>query len=136
MCDPIGYTPSQARGAQTGLGGSAVDRGVKAEDSCAIEVTPWGKEMWLACTEEYHLKILEIEAGQVLGPRYHEDKMKTWVFLEGVCYFSCGDAHGEMLINKFGVYDIFPGEVHRLRAVTKMRILEVATPQRYDLVEL
>jgi len=102
---------------------------------------PWGGEEIFAETERYVGKILTVRAGHELSLQYHRVKDETMRVLEGVCELHLGrDAGGgpaERLVLREGdARRIPPGTVHRLVAVTDVRIVEVSTPELDDVVRL
>ncbi|MDI3269266.1 MAG: cupin domain-containing protein, partial [Bacillota bacterium] len=99
-----------------------------------IKEKPWGREIWYAVTDRYAGKILEVKAGQSLSLQYHRKKKETLYFQEGKGKLQLGD---EVLEVEPGqAFTIEPGTIHRIEAVTDLRILEVSTPELDDVVRL
>jgi mannose-6-phosphate isomerase len=102
---------------------------------------PWGGEEVFAETDRYVGKILTVRAGHALSLQYHEQKDETMRVLEGRCELHLGRKPGspELDVLELGPGDvrhIAPGVLHRMVAMTDMRILEVSTPELDDVVRL
>ena len=99
---------------------------------------PWGREVIFAENERYAGKILHIEAGHRLSLQYHERKDETIYVLEGEMQLLV-DIDGEMreLTLKAGeAHRIKPGVRHRMRAESRVTIVEVSSPELDDVVRL
>ncbi len=102
---------------------------------------PWGGEEVFAETDRYVGKILTVRAGHALSLQYHEQKDETMRVLEGRCELHLGRKPGspELDVLELGPGDvrhIAPGVLHRMVAMTDVRILEVSTPELDDVVRL
>ena len=102
---------------------------------------PWGGEEIFAETERYVGKILTVRAGHTLSLQYHRVKDETMRVLDGQCELLLGsedrtDSLTEVVLAPGDVVRIRPGQVHRLVAVTDVRIIEVSTPELDDVVRL
>jgi mannose-6-phosphate isomerase-like protein (cupin superfamily) len=102
---------------------------------------PWGAEEIFAETNRYVGKILTVRAGHELSLQYHRVKDETMRVLDGICELFVrkdGVAGPEVrLVMEAGdVQHIQPGVVHRLVAVTYVRLVEVSTPEIEDVVRL
>jgi mannose-6-phosphate isomerase len=102
---------------------------------------PWGGEDIFAETERYAGKILTVRSGHALSLQYHEHKDETMHVLEGACELHLGREVGgldvDVLVLRAGdTARIRPGIVHRLVAVSDVRLLEVSTPELDDVVRL
>ncbi len=102
---------------------------------------PWGEEEVFAETESYVGKILLVRAGHALSLQYHVRKDETMRVLAGTCELHRGTAPGgrdlEVVVLEPGsVVRIRPGTVHRLVAISDVRIIEVSTPELDDVVRL
>jgi mannose-6-phosphate isomerase-like protein (cupin superfamily) len=102
---------------------------------------PWGGEEIFAETDRYVGKILTVRAGHALSVQYHEVKDETMRVLDGTCELHVGREPGsrdlEIVTMTPGMScRIAPGVVHRLVAVTDVRMLEVSTPELDDVVRL
>ncbi len=102
---------------------------------------PWGAEEVFAETESYVGKILSVGAGHALSLQYHVRKDETMRVLEGWCELHLGREPGsrKLEVAVMGPGDarrIPPGTLHRLVALTDLRVLEVSTPELEDVVRL
>jgi mannose-6-phosphate isomerase len=102
---------------------------------------PWGGEEIFAQTERYVGKILTIRAGHALSLQYHVTKDETMRVLEGSCELHAGRAPGSLdldvaVLAAGDARRIERGVVHRLVALTDVRVLEVSTPEVDDVVRL
>lgn len=102
---------------------------------------PWGAEEVFAETDRYVGKILTVRAGHELSLQYHRMKDETMRVLDGICELHLrpdGEAGTEVrLVMEAGDFrHIPPGMVHRLVAVTDVRLVEVSTPELEDVVRL
>ncbi len=102
---------------------------------------PWGGEEVFAETERYVGKILTVRAGHALSLQYHVRKDETMRVLSGRCELHIGGAPGSrelevVVLEPGGTVRIPPGTVHRLVALSDVRIIEVSTPEVDDVVRL
>jgi mannose-6-phosphate isomerase len=102
---------------------------------------PWGGEEIFAETDRYVGKILTVRAGHELSLQYHRVKDETMRVLDGICELYVRpdgeDGLEERLVMEAGdTQHIQPGVVHRLVAVTDVRLVEVSTPELQDVVRL
>ncbi|HLE61083.1 MAG TPA: hypothetical protein VI700_06075 [Thermoanaerobaculaceae bacterium] len=102
---------------------------------------PWGGEEVFAETERYVGKILTVRAGHALSLQYHVSKDETMRVLEGSCELHLGRGPGShdldiAVLGPGDVRHIGPGFLHRLVALTDVRIFEVSTPGLDDVVRL
>jgi mannose-6-phosphate isomerase-like protein (cupin superfamily) len=102
---------------------------------------PWGGEEIFAETDRYVGKILTVRAGQALSVQYHVVKDETMRVLEGTGELHVGKQPRsedlEVVAMHAGtVHHIRPGIVHRLVALTDLRVVEVSTPELDDVVRL
>lgn len=102
---------------------------------------PWGGEEIFAETERYVGKILTVRAGHELSLQYHEVKDETMRVLEGICELHLraspeGAGEQRLVLQPGDVQHISPGVVHRLVAVTEVRLIEVSTPELGDVVRI
>jgi len=102
---------------------------------------PWGGEEIFAETDRYVGKILTVRAGHALSLQYHEVKDETMRVLEGRCELHMGSRPGEReltthVLGPGDVRHIAPGVLHRLVALTDVRLVEVSTPELGDVVRL
>jgi mannose-6-phosphate isomerase len=100
---------------------------------------PWGREVWIAQTDKYAMKIIEIKKGTRSSLQYHVKKHEHIYVDSGVMQVEWENDQGEMeiLILKPGeVIENKPGRKHRMTAVEDVRLLEVSTPELDDVVRL
>jgi mannose-6-phosphate isomerase len=102
---------------------------------------PWGNEEIFAETDRYVGKILTVHAGHALSLQYHVVKDETMRVLDGTCelHVGNGQAATALEVRVLGPGDatrITPGVVHRVVALTDVRILEVSTPELDDVVRI
>ncbi len=104
-----------------------------------IIVKPWGRELWIAHTEHYALKIIEIKKGHRSSLQYHKKKHEHIYVDEGVLEIEWeNDAGGmEVLVLKpSDVIENVPGRKHRVTALEDVRLIEVSTPELDDVVRV
>lgn len=99
---------------------------------------PWGHELIWAQTDRYVAKILFIQKGHRLSRQYHEIKDETLFVESGEMALEIGPSDAmETLVMKPGdVYHVRPGTIHRMIAVSDVRVFEVSTPELDDVVRL
>ncbi len=102
---------------------------------------PWGNEEIFAETERYAGKILTVRAGHALSLQYHVVKDETMRVLDGTCELHVGNGPAGSALEVRALLPgdavrIMPGVLHRLVALTDVRILEVSTPELDDVVRL
>lgn len=100
---------------------------------------PWGREIWIAHTEHYALKIIELKQGSRSSLQYHRHKHEH-------IYVDAGRARWELEQSdgSLGRLEVGPGEVvenppgrkHRIEALEDLRLIEVSTPQLDDVVRV
>ena len=95
---------------------------------------PWGRELWLAHTDKYAGKILEVNKGAQLSIQYHEKKMESMYILSGKMLITNGK--NETVMNEGDCVKIEPGQVHRIKALEDVRVIEVSSPELDDVVRL
>ncbi len=100
---------------------------------------PWGREMWIAHTDQYAFKIIEIKAGTRPSLQYHRIKRETIYVDNGLVRAELEGEDGVMTVNELGpgaVIEVLPGRKHRIAAIQDTRLLEVSTPQLDDVVRV
>lgn len=100
---------------------------------------PWGRECWVAVTDQYVLKIIEIRAGSRPSLQYHRIKHEHIYIDAGLVRLELEQADGTMKVEELGpgnVFEVLPGRKHRVAAVQDTRLLEVSTPQLDDVVRV
>jgi mannose-6-phosphate isomerase-like protein (cupin superfamily) len=95
---------------------------------------PWGRELWLAVEGEYAGKILEVRKGCRLSLQYHERKKESMFLLEGQAKLTVDGK--EVMLAVGDSVTIEPEEVHRLEALSDVKVIEISTPQVEDVVRL
>jgi mannose-6-phosphate isomerase-like protein (cupin superfamily) len=95
---------------------------------------PWGREVWLVVEREYAGKLLEVKKGNRLSLQYHKRKKESMFVLEGRAVLTVGRRN--LPISEGDCVTIKPGEVHRITALSDVRIVEVSTPHVKDVVRL
>ena len=100
---------------------------------------PWGREIWIAHTDKYALKIIEFKKGNRSSLQYHVTKHEHIFVDDGVLEMEWENEEGRMetLILKSGdVVENRPGRKHRVKAVEDVRLIEVSTPELDDVVRV
>jgi len=100
---------------------------------------PWGRELWVAHTEKYALKIIEIKKGTRSSLQYHVHKHEHIYVDQGVLQVEWENDSGEMeigILKPGEVIENKPGRKHRSTAIEDVRLLEVSTPELDDGVRL
>ena len=99
---------------------------------------PWGHETIWAHTDRYVGKILHITAGHSLSVQYHNVKDETIYLLSGTMKYWV-DSDGELRdvqLKQGEAFQITPGTVHYMEAVTDCDVLEASTPELDDVIRL
>jgi mannose-6-phosphate isomerase-like protein (cupin superfamily) len=100
---------------------------------------PWGREIWVAVTERYALKIIEIRKGTRSSLQYHVQKHEHIYVDQGVLQMEWENESGDMetLVLRPGeVIENQPGRKHRATAIEDVRLIEVSTPELDDVVRV
>ena len=100
---------------------------------------PWGREIWVAVTDKYALKIIEFKKGSRSSLQYHKQKHEHIYVDSGIAQMEWQNDQGQMetLILKAGdVVENKPGRKHRTTALEDVRFIEVSTPQMDDVVRV
>lgn len=110
-----------------------------------IDWKPWGhEEIMIDPTiypdAPYIMKRLVIKAGELLSEQYHKQKDEAYYVESGTCEIilkkpSTNESKTAILTPDSTVH-ILPGTIHRLRAITETRVLEVSTPHLGDIVRI
>jgi mannose-6-phosphate isomerase len=109
------------------------------DGSMKIVEKPWGREIWLAHTDRYAFKIIEIKKGTRSSLQYHVKKHEHIYVDRGVLQMEWENEQGQMetLTLKPGeVVENKPGRKHRAIAVEDVRLMEVSTPELDDVVRI
>lgn len=100
---------------------------------------PWGSEEIWAHNEKYVGKILNIKAGHKLSLQHHEIKDETIRVLSGQMNLLFGSTIDEAINNVIympeGCIKHIPAKtIHRMIALTDVKVLEVSTSELDDVV--
>ena len=98
---------------------------------------PWGSERLLEQTAEYALKDIHLLAESRSSLQAHRVKAETSYVLNGRLALETPSGKEHLRIEEFGpgeTYRIRPGTLHRVTALTDVRLLEVSTPELDDVV--
>lgn len=100
---------------------------------------PWGREIWIAHTKQYALKIIEFHAGARSSLQYHQQKHEHIYIDRGRMRAELEQPDGVMVSLDLGpgsVIEVLPGRKHRVEALEDLRLFEVSTPQLEDVVRV
>ena len=100
---------------------------------------PWGREIWVAHTDKYAFKIIEINKGTRSSLQYHLKKHEHIFVDRGVLEMEWENQDGRMETLRLNAGDVVenkPGRKHRAIAVEDVRLLEVSTPELDDVVRI
>jgi mannose-6-phosphate isomerase-like protein (cupin superfamily) len=100
---------------------------------------PWGREIWVAHTDRYALKIIELRKGTRSSLQYHVKKHEHIYVDAGVLEMQWENEQGALETRTLKPGDVIenkPGHRHRAIAVEDVRIIEVSTPELDDVVRL
>lgn len=100
---------------------------------------PWGRELWVAHTEKYALKIIEFNQGSRSSLQYHRFKHEHIYVDRGRLQVEWEDDQGAMQTLELGPGDVIenkPGRKHRVTALEDVRLIEVSTPELDDVVRI
>ena len=100
---------------------------------------PWGREIWVAHTDKYALKIIEIKQGNRSSLQLHRIKHEHLYVDRGTFRIEREDFDGKMqtlILQPGEVVEIRPNTRHRAEAVTDIRLIEVSTSELEDVVRL
>jgi len=100
---------------------------------------PWGREIWIAHTDNYALKIIEIKKGHRSSLQYHVKKHEHIYVDQGRLQIEQENAEGRMekfTIGPGQVVENKPGIKHRVTPIEDVRLIEVSTPQLDDVVRV
>ena len=97
------------------------------------------KEIWVAVTDAYALKIIETRKGTRSGLQYHVQKHEHIYVDAGVAEAEWENEQGQMEVIRLMPGDVIenrPGRKHRTTAVEDLRLIEVSTPHLDDVVRV
>ena len=100
---------------------------------------PWGREIWVAHTDKYAFKIIEINRGTRSSLQYHVKKHEHIYVDRGVLEMQWENDQGQMetrILRAGEVIENRPGRKHRAKALEDVRLLEVSTPELDDVVRV
>ena len=100
---------------------------------------PWGREIWVAHTDKYALKIIEFNKGSRSSLQYHKIKHEHLYVDSGVVELEWENDDGEMEVLQLKAGDVIEvktGRKHRVTAVEDVRFIEVSTPELDDVVRV
>ncbi len=100
---------------------------------------PWGREVWLAHTKHYALKLIEFKAGSRSSLQYHQFKHEHIYVDRGRLRAELEGGDGALHVAEYGPGDVIenpPGRKHRVEAIDDVRLFEVSTPQLDDVVRV
>jgi mannose-6-phosphate isomerase len=98
---------------------------------------PWGHEEIWAHTDRYVGKLLFVKQGHRLSLQHHEVKEETLRLMSGrveVWVGAAPDALVQRILEAGDRLHLPPRTVHRFRALEDSLLLEVSTPELYDVV--
>ena len=100
---------------------------------------PWGRELWVAHTDRYALKIIEVNKGTRSSLQYHVKKHEHIYVDSGLLEVEWEDDAGQMQTLRLKPGDVIenkPGRKHRVLALENVRVIEVSTPELDDVVRI
>jgi mannose-6-phosphate isomerase-like protein (cupin superfamily) len=100
---------------------------------------PWGREIWVAHTDKYAFKIIEVNKGTRSSLQYHVKKHEHIYVDRGILQIEWENESGEMEVLTLKPGDTIenkPGRKHRVTAIEDVRLLEVSTPELDDVVRV
>lgn len=108
-------------------------------DPAARVDKPWGHELIWAHTDRYVGKVLVIEAGHRLSLQLHRQKDETILVVGGRMRLHLEDETGTLRSEELGPGDhrrVLAGRRHRYEAIERTEVVEVSTPEVWDVVRL
>jgi quercetin dioxygenase-like cupin family protein len=100
---------------------------------------PWGRELWVAHTDRYALKIIEFNQGSRSSLQYHVKKHEHIYLETGRLRVEVENEAGQMeaiMMQPGDVIENLPGRKHRVTALEDSRLIEVSTPELDDVVRV
>jgi mannose-6-phosphate isomerase len=100
---------------------------------------PWGRELWIAHTDKYALKIIEFKQGCRSSLQYHVKKHEHIYIESGTLQMDRENDQGQMEVLTLKPGDVVenrPGRKHRVTALEDVRLIEVSTPELDDVVRI
>lgn len=111
----------------------------KRGEQMHIVEKPWGREIWVAHTDQYALKIIELNAGCRSSLQYHVYKREHIYVEGGKLEVEWENESGQMETLILGPGDVIenkPGRKHRVTALENVRLIEVSTPELDDVIRI
>ena len=100
---------------------------------------PWGSELWVAVTDRYAFKIINVKKGTRTSLQYHERKHEHIYIDAGRVKATYEDGQGRLVQRELGPGEVLeskPFQKHRFEALEDARMLEVSTPELDDVVRV
>lgn len=100
---------------------------------------PWGREVWMALTEDYCFKAITVFAGCATSLQYHIQKEETNLLVSGRAWYHYENPDGKIVKQEVGpgfFVHIPPGEIHRFEAITEIELHEASTRHVEDVVRI
>ncbi len=99
---------------------------------------PWGREIWIAHTDDYALKIIEFNKGSRSSLQYHNIKSEH-IYIDSGILKAWEEKDGALVTSEYGAGEVIhnpAGKKHRIEAVTDVRLIEVSTPELDDVIRV
>ena len=115
---------------------------IQTEEEIKVVNKPWGRERWIAYDPDkltYVLKIIEIKKGTKTSLQYHEKKNESNFLDKGEALLHFHDENGNLQTKKIGegtVIHVKAPAVHRIEALTDIRLIEASTPEVDDVIRI
>ena len=119
---------------------------LKKRNSIYKVIKPWGYELWInKGSKKYCFKEIFIKKGFKTSLQFHKYKTETNFIFSGKCklYYSLRSPkkYNPKLIkskklNKFNSIFVKPNTIHRIEALTNIKLFEVSTPNLSDVIRL
>lgn len=90
----------------------------------------WGSEEWIANTDKYCRKILNLNEGFRCSVHYHKNKDETFYILDGKVLIELWDEQEnikKIIMKPKDVQRIIPGQKHRFTGLENSKIIEFST---------
>lgn len=99
----------------------------------------WGDEIFVAETDKYLGKVLQMRAGTKGGLQYHTEKDETFYLVSGRAIVRSDDGFGQLMSIMMlpgESYHIPPGAPHQVEAIEDCVFFEASTPHYDDRVRV
>ncbi len=100
---------------------------------------PWGREIWVAVSDQYAFKIIEFKKGNRSSLQYHKKKHEHIYLDHGLAQIEYENEDGNMenrMLSSGDIVEIKPGCKHRVTALEDARFFEVSTPELDDVIRV